>query len=380
MIYLDNCATTYPKPMCVRRAVSEAMVRYGANSGRSGFDMSMASAGKIYECREKLAKMFGAADAQNVIFTSNCTHSLNLAIKGVAEKGDHFIISNLEHNAVLRPVNTLAQRGVISYSVAQYDFSQEKTVFNFVSLFRPETKAVICQHASNVFGVTFPIRRIGEECRKRGIIFIVDAAQSAGILPIDVQKDNIDILCMPGHKGLYGPMGTGVMIINTDFKMTSLIEGGTGSNSALALQPEIYPDFFESGTLNNSGIIGLSAGVDFVNSMGMNNIRKHEYMLCSQLYDGLKRRRDKVELYLPKPEYPNILPVISFNVRSLHSEETAALLSSHSIAVRAGYHCAYTAHKAFSTEYKGTVRVCPSVFTSLHDVQCFNFVMNMLLK
>lgn len=370
MIYLDNCATTYPKPNEVRYAMHEALVRFGANSGRSGFDMSMATAEKIFECRERLAKMFGCESGENVAFTMNCTQSLNMAIKGLLRYGDHVIISNLEHNAVARPIETLARRGFISYSVANYDPDPKVTVTNFEAKITKKTSMIICMHASNVFGVVFPIHEIGETAKKNHIHFVVDAAQSAGVLPINMKEDNIDILCMPGHKGLYGPMGTGVIIVNTKDKFETIIEGGTGSVSSLLTQPDFMPDILESGTLNTPGIIGLSAGVNFVNLLGLPKIRKHEYKLISKAYDLLKQNKNTV-LYGPCPSYPDIVPLLSFNYKDYSSEKTAQFLNEKGIAVRAGYHCAYTAHKAFHTEKTGTVRIAPSVFTKDEEIHQF---------
>lgn len=370
MIYLDNCATTYPKPVSVRAAVAQAFEKFGANSGRSGYKMSMDTSQKIFECREKLSDMFNAGNPENVVFTLNCTHALNMAIKGLVHYGDHVIISNLEHNAVARPVETLAGRNYISYSVAQYDRDEDVTVENFRRLINKRTTTIICMHASNVFGVVFPVEKLGRLAKAHGLNFIVDAAQTAGVVPIDMQKANITALCMPGHKGLYGPMGTGVMITSSGEKMQTVIEGGTGSASSSLEQPDFMPDRFESGTENTGGIIGLSSGIDFIASKGFMKIQKHEYHITDMLHEICSRNKN-VKLYLPRPELNFSMPILSFNFKEYSSEKTAALLSEQGIAVRAGYHCAYTAHKAFHTEQTGTVRVCPSVFTKESDVAAF---------
>lgn len=374
MIYLDNGATTYPKPHEVRRAMSDALLRFGANSGRSGFSMSMNTAEKIYECREHLAEMFGADSGENVAFTMNCTQSLNMAIKGLLHSGDHVVISNLEHNAVARPIETLAKRGFITYSIAKYDPDPVVTAANFEALVTKKTTLIVCMHASNVFGVVFPIDAIGKMAKRNGIHFVVDAAQSAGVLPIDMKESCIDILCMPGHKGLYGPMGTGVMIVNTEEKLQTIIEGGTGSVSAMLTQPDFMPDIFESGTLNTPGIIGLSAGVNFVRALGHTKIQKHEYALIERAYT-LLRNHKAVTLYCPRPTAPGILPLLSFNYKTYPSEQTASLLSEKGVAVRAGYHCAYTAHKAFHTEESGAVRIAPSVFTTEKEIVSFSEIL-----
>lgn len=370
MIYLDNCATTYPKPKAVQAAINEALVKYGANSGRSGFDMSMATAGKIFDCREKIAKMFNCKDVEKVIFTQNCTYALNMAIKGLLRYGDHVVISNLEHNAVVRPIETLAKRGFITYSIAEYNSDPDVFCENISRLVTTNTTLIVCMHSSNVFGVSFPIEAIGKVAKNKNIKFVVDAAQSAGIVPIDIEKCNISVLCMPGHKGLYGPMGTGVMIVSGDFEMTTIIEGGTGSSSSEFIQPKFYPDRFESGTVNTVGIIGLSAGIDFVNSKGFDKIQKHEYFLINRAYDYLDNNPN-VKLYLDRPAFPKTMPVISFNFKDYPSEQTASLLNEKGIAVRAGYHCAYTAHKAFGTYDIGTVRISPSMFTNEREIDAF---------
>lgn len=371
MIYLDNCATTYPKPKAVQVAINEALVKYGANSGRSGFDMSMATAGKIFDCREKIAKMFNCDDVEKVIFTQNCTYALNMAIKGLLRYGDHVIISNLEHNAVVRPIETLAKRGFITYSIAEYDRDSDKFCKNVLNSITSKTTLIVCMHSSNVFGVSFPIEKIGQIAKDNNINFVVDAAQSAGIVKIDMEKCNISALCMPGHKGLYGPMGTGVMVIRSDSEMTTIIEGGTGSSSSEFVQPKFYPDRFESGTVNTVGIIGLSAGIDFVNSKGIDAIQKHEYSLINKSYDYLASNSN-VKLYIDRPTLPQMMPVISFNFKDYSSEQTASLLNEKGIAVRAGYHCAYTAHKAFGTHDIGTVRISPSMFTSEREIDVFS--------
>lgn len=367
MIYLDNCATTYPKPLGVRKAMMDALLRFGANSGRSGFHMSMATAEKIFDCREQLAQIFGISNASNVAFTMNCTQGLNMAIKGLLQRGDHVIISNLEHNAVARPIETLAQQGYITYSVAKYDPDPAVTVANFETLITNRTTLIVCMHASNVFGVVFPIREIGAMAHKHGVHFIVDAAQSAGVLPIDMNECCIDILCMPGHKGLYGPMGTGVVIVNTEEKLNTIIEGGTGSLSAMMTQPDFMPDMLESGTVNTPGIISLSAGVEFVRSLGYAKIQKHEYALIQKAHSQLSRN-ENITLYCSQPVHPGVLPLLSFNYKNYESEKTASLLNEKGIAVRAGFHCAYNAHKAFGTEASGTVRIAPSVFTTEQDI------------
>lgn len=370
MIYLDNAATTFPKPRRVVECVNTAMMKYGANPGRGSFDMAIKAADKVFECRETAAKMFNADGGEKVIFTQNCTHAINTVLKGLLHCGDHVIVSSLEHNAVMRPVQKLIERGV-TYSVATvYPDDNKKTLSSFENQIRRNTKMIICMHASNVFGVVLPIAEIGELCKKRGILFCVDAAQSAGIIPIDVKEMNISFLCMPGHKGLYGPMGTGMLIINSDAWLDTLTEGGTGNNSAQLEQPEDYPERLESGTINVPGIIGLKAGMDFVNECGINNLHRKETCLMQRVYDCLESIPNAV-LYRPRPN-ENSVPLISFNLLGLDSSETGQLLSQKGIAARTGLHCAVMAHKQFKTQDSGTVRISPGAFNTVGQIEFLN--------
>lgn len=369
MIYLDNSATTNPKPYNVLMAANFAMKKYSFNSGRGGYSQSVLTSEKIFDVREKLGALTSFSP-ENIAFTPNCTLALNMAIKGSVKSGDHVIISGLEHNAVSRPVDTLARKGIITYDVAAYSIDPEQTVRNFKALIRKNTSLIVCMHASNVFGCVFPVKEIGEMCKRHGIRFIVDGAQSVGVLPVG-QDDSIDVLCAPGHKGLYGPLGTGFMAVADGIELDTIIEGGTGSSSMKTEQPDFLPDRFESGTLNNSGIIGVGAGVDFVKSRGIDNIYNHELRLVQMLYKEMKKN-ERVILYTPYPEKNAFAPILSFNYSDYPSEKTAAALAKKGIAVRAGLHCAPLAHRTFATSERGTVRISPSVFTKL--MECENFL------
>ena len=370
MIYLDNAATTFPKPRRVIESVRDAMLFYGANPGRGSFDMAIKAADKIYSCRETAAKMFNADGAEQVIFTQNCTHAINIVLKGLLHAGDHVIVSSLEHNAVMRPIKKLERRGV-TYSIAKVcPDSKQQTLKNFERLIRSNTKMIFCMHASNVFGVVLPIEQIGALCRRRNIVFCVDAAQSAGVLPIDVKKMNVSFLCLPGHKGLYGPMGTGMLIINSRLRPDTLIEGGTGNNSALFTQPDEYPERLESGTINLPGIIGLKAGMDFVNEVGAAELHGRETALAQSVYDCLSGLPDAV-LHTKRPD-ENCIPIVSFNILSKDSAETGSELSRRGICVRTGLHCAVSAHRQFGTEKTGTVRISPGAFTTPCDIEILN--------
>ncbi len=363
MIYFDNAATSGVKPLNVRRMVENALEIYSANPGRSGHKASARTADAVYSVREKVAAFFGANGPENVVFTLNCTHAINCVLKGVLHKGDHVIVSDLEHNAVMRP---LVKTGV-SYSKAHIFFDDDtKTVEEFKRLIKPNTRLIFCTAASNVFGKALPIAQIGEICRKKGILFGVDAAQTAGVMPINMQKMNIDFLCIAPHKGLYAPMGVGVLIARKPIENT-LLEGGTGTNSLELFQPEFLPERLESGTLPVPAIMGIGAGIDFVNSKGIDKIYLHEMEIIRYLYSNLKKNGN-ITLYNPLPKNYSFAPVLSFNYKGLTSAQAAAVLAENNIAVRGGLHCAPEAHKTLNTLQNGTVRVSVSAFNNKNEV------------
>lgn len=368
MIYLDNAATTWPKPPCVLSATARALQYFGANPGRGGHTMAMETAQQVFACRESLADLFGLDDPTHVIFTANCTMALNIVIKGLLSRGGHAVISDLEHNAVIRPLEALKTQGV-TYSMARvYEGDTAKTVESFRKAIRGDTRLILCMHASNVCGTILPIRAIGNLAQQYGIPFAVDAAQTAGILPIHMEEDCIDFLCMPGHKGLYGPMGTGVLLCRNTPLPNTFMEGGTGSVSLSAQQPTDLPDRFESGTLNVAGICGLHAGVAWVKQLGVDRIRQHETRLLTQLYDRLLPNK-AVTVHSARPNGADTVPILSLNLSGRSSEETAAHLSQAGIAVRAGWHCAPTAHRHLGTVSHGTVRLAPSWFNNSKQME-----------
>ena len=375
MIYLDNGATSYPKPVSVLNRAIDALKYNSFNSGRGGYKSAFTAAEKIYDVRKQTSEMFGFPE-ENVIFTKNCTEALNIAIRGSVKKGEHIIISSLEHNSVFRVVHSLFINDIADYDIAQFSFDPEQTVKNFERLIRCNTSVIVCMHSSNVFGVSFPIKEIGALCRKRGIRFIVDAAQGAGIADINGERDNIDILCAPGHKCLLGPMGSGFMAFASGTKITPLNQGGTGSESKNPLMPEASPERFEAGTLNNPAIIGMGEGISFIKKIGIDNIYNHELMLCSIIYDELSKT-DGVSLYAPKPEKDLSMPIIAFNLKDYSSEKTAALLAEKDICTRAGFHCAPLAHRHFKTYNRGCVRISPGYFNT--ERECYRF-MNVVKK
>lgn len=367
MIYLDNAATSFPKPTSVLRSVEFAMRKLGANPGRSGHSMSIAAASTVYECRKALAGFFNAPGPECVVFTLNCTHAINMVLKGLLRAGDHVVISCLEHNAITRPLKALETLG-ISFSEAKvFPGDDAATVSSFKSAITAKTALVACTHASNVWGVRLPIYQICAMAHRMGIPTLVDAAQSAGHVPIDLGKTDIDYLCLAGHKGLLGPMGVGVLITSCGKRLSTTIQGGTGLNSDSYLQTDVMPEKFESGTQNLAGIAGLHAGIDFLNSVTLEKISSHEHRLIRHLYDGLSQIKG-VQLYMPAPDPQHFVPLLSFNIASLHSEAVAEILNKHKIYVRAGLHCAPAAHKFCNTLNRGAVRVCPSAFTKTSDI------------
>ena len=364
MIYFDNGATSFPKPERVLRAMQETARQNGANPGRSGHKMSIDAAVKVYEVREAAANLFGAEQVEDVIFTSNCTHAINFALKGALNRGDHVIISDLDHNAVLRPIHTLAQRGIITYSVAQTGSTAEETVKAFRRLIRPNTKMIACTHGSNVFGIQLPIKEIGLLAQEQDVLFLVDAAQTAGVVDIDMQDCHIDFLCAAGHKSLYGPSGTGLLITPLGNALDTLFEGGTGTLSADYNQPVGMPERLESGTLNMVGIMGLGAGLAYIKEKGIDKIYAHGMKVGGELYRGLEGISG-VTLYTSSPKAGKHLPVISFNMEGLSSEEATAMLSDKGFALRGGLHCAPLAHKKMGTLESGTVRASIGAFNTV---------------
>jgi len=366
-IYLDHAATSFPKPAVVCRRMSHMITRIGANPGRSDHKLARKANQVINETREKIARLFAIPDAQRVIFTGNATEAINLGLKGLLLPGDHALTSSVEHNSVIRPLKKLERAGV-KYS--QVPCSPQGNL-NFRLLQRslkPKTKLIILTHASNVTGSIFPIQEVGAFARSKGIFFMVDAAQTAGLLPIDVQKMNIDLLAGPGHKSLYGPQGTGFLYIANGVDLKPLKEGGTGTDSDSDEQPETLPHGFESGTLNTPGIAGLGAGISFVLEQGIAKIWKKEKFLTQNLIQGLKRIKG-IRIYGPGKMEERV-PVVSFNVESMDPAEVGFLLDDlYDILVRTGLHCAPHAHRTLGTFPAGTVRVSLGFFNTAEEIR-----------
>lgn len=380
MIYLDNAATTFPKPQQVMNAVNYALKNYGANPGRSGHDLSIATAEEVYRCRSDAADMFHAPGPECVAFTLNCTHAMNMVLKGLLKPGDHVVTSCLEHNAVMRPLQALAENGITFTAAQVFPGDNDATMNAFRKALQANTKLIVCMQASNVWGIRLPVERIAALAKEYGIPIAIDCAQSAGVIPIDMQDSGFDYLCIAGHKGLYGPMGTGMLLTANGSQLSTIIEGGTGTGSASFVQPESMPDRLESGTPNVAGIAGLRAGMQFVKNRGITTIFNHELMLTQALHDRLSGMNGVI-LYTARPTALHFVPVLSFNVEGKDSEEVCKKLNSFGIAVRAGLHCSPAAHTFMGTLQRGAVRVCPSAFSNMNEINTFVLdLMKILVK
>lgn len=365
-IYIDNAATSFPKPEEVYNETLNCMKNYAANPGRSTHAMALESSSKLSETREILSNFFNITSPFNMIFTSNATEGLNIGIKGVLKPGDHVISTVIEHNSVLRPLNSLSKKGV-KVTLLAVDTYGKLNINNLRKEIQKNTKLIVVNHASNVLGTLQYINTIGKIARDAGVLFMVDGSQSAGTINIDVEKYNIDLLAFPGHKGLMGPQGTGGLFIRDGIAMTNFREGGTGSNSMSMTQPDFLPDKFESGTLNIPGIAGLCEGVKFVQKVGRRNIQKHEEGLIDYLLSEFKKM-PYVKIYgLDCKE--KRAAVISINIDNIDSSEVGYLLNKKGIAVRTGYHCAALIHPIIGTSKTGTVRLSPGYFNTYEEME-----------
>ena len=361
LIYLDNAATTMKKPQSVKTAVIK-WCRCG-NAGRGSHRAALAAAEKIYECRELAARLFGAK-AENVVFTNNATTALNMAIKGFIPDNSHIITSDFEHNSVRRPVLKLCRDNGCRRDVFVSE-RQDMILRNVEKMINNETSALVCLHRSNITGRTMPIKKIGELCRRKGIAFIVDASQSAGNADIDIERDHIDILCLAGHKGLYGPQGTGLLIMRDGVNIKPLLEGGSGTDSKEEDMPDYYPDRLEAGTLSAMAIAGLGEGIRFVLRTGPKNIHKRERELVVRCRNALDNK--KIRIYDDNCEGANLL----FNIKGKTAAEVSAALDRQGICTRPGRHCAPDAHFSLGTQQDGAVRASFSCFTTEKEIDIF---------
>lgn len=367
MIYLDNAATSFPKPEQVYVEMDKCMRNYGANPGRSGHKIAIEAGRAIYKTRELLCRLFNIENPMQIVFTANATESLNLGIKGLLKEGDHVVTTSMEHNSVARPLTTLETKG-ISTTFVGCDEKGRLRLKAIETAIKKDTALIVMTHASNVVGTLMPIGEVGAIAKKKGIPFMVDAAQTAGVFDIDVQEMDIDLLAFPGHKGLMGPQGTGGLYISQELDVIQMKEGGTGSSSENLLQPAIAPDRYESGTPNTAGIVGLGEGVRFILDRGIANIRKHEEELTDMLLQGFKEIPG-VKIYgLAQPKLQ--AAVVSINIGQGDSGEMSYVLDKlYGIATRAGLHCAPLAHKTIGTFEQGTIRFSIGYFNTHQDIE-----------
>lgn len=362
MIYLDNAATSYPKPESVYRRIDHIMRHVGGNPGRSGHRMAIDASRVIFEARESAARLFHVKDASRIVFTKNVTEAINVAFKGILKSGDHVVTTSIEHNAVVKPLKRLEGEGV---EVARVKADKDGFVspHDIEKAITKRTKVVTVVHASNVFGAVLPIAEIGKICKSRNILFMVDAAQTAGAMPINVEAENIDILAATGHKGLFGPQGTGLVYVREGIEPLPLVDGGTGEDDELI---EI-PDRLEAGTMNTPGIGGLGAGIEFLLKEGVEKIRQYEEGLVRQILDDLRGIKG-INIIGPLDENKRT-HLVSFNIQGKDPSDIGYRLDNEfGIMVRCGLHCAPYAHKAAGTYPSGTVRVSPGYFNTAKEI------------
>ena len=366
MIYLDNAATTFPKPEAVYNAMMDCMKNYCANPGRAGHKLAMKAAREIYDTRENIAKLFNIDNPMNIVFTNNATDSLNLAIKGVVNKGDHIITTSMEHNSVIRPIKALEKVGVEN-TIVQCDDQGFLNIDDLEKAIKPNTKLIVTTHASNVCGTLIDIKSISEIANKHNILYLIDASQTVGVYDIDLKDIKADMLAAPGHKGLLGPQGTGILYIREGLNIDILKEGGTGSRSEDLFQPDLLPDKYESGTHNTPGIVGLNEGVKFIFKEGIDKIKEHEEELCKYMLERLEEVPN-IRIYGPKDANKRA-SVISINIGNMDSGEITFLLDSeYDIATRSGIHCAPLAHKTLGTLEQGAVRFSIGYFNTKEEI------------
>jgi len=370
MIYLDNPATSWPKTHQVKAAMNRFMEEVGANPGRSGHSLSIEAARIVYEARESLSVLFHVKDSSRIVFTLNATESINLALKGLLKYKNHVITSSMEHNSVMRPLRDLEKKGV-ELSIIPCSDEGMLDPQEVERKIRSNTRMIVLNHASNVTGTLLPVKEVGFIARKHNLLFLVDAAQTAGAYPIDVEKDGIDLLAFTGHKSLYGPQGTGGLVIGERIRekeMIPLKQGGTGSRSEFEEQPDFLPDRFESGTPNGVGIAGLLAGVQFVLEKGVEQIRQNEMILIEKLIMGFKKI-PQVKLYGPE-QMNDRVATLSFNFSRLSPSNGALCLEKEfGILCRPGLHCAPAAHHTIRTFPEGTIRFGLSVFNTEEEIK-----------
>jgi cysteine desulfurase/selenocysteine lyase len=367
VIYLDNAATSFPKPEGVYRALDRYARTALANPGRAGHRMAVEAKRTLDDARLRLTRFVNGASPDRLAFAYNATDALNMAFKGVLNPGDHVVTTDLEHNSVSRPLVKMANDGTITHNRVPTDEGGTLDPDAVFAAVTPATRMIAITHASNVLGTIQPVAEIGRRCKEKGILLLVDAAQTIGVVPIDVRAMHIDLMAFPGHKGLFGPTGTGGLYVAPGVPIRAWREGGTGGDSKSPTQPKDFPYYLEGGTSNVLGIVGMIAGLDFVEEKGVENIRKHEVDLCERLRAGLADRPEYV--FLGHADPSKRVGTLSLRSEMMGSEDLAAVLdTSFQIAVRAGNHCSPYAHKAAGSYEDGLVRVSPGPFNTEADI------------
>lgn len=368
LCYLDNAATSFPKPASVSREVKLCLDNYCGNAGRGSHSLSLIAAKKIYECREEICTLLNLPSPESVAFVPSCTYGINMIIKGVVRAGDHVLISDAEHNCVFRPLERLRREGKITYDIfsalSSSNQSENDIISGIRSKIKPSTRLLICTHQSNICSYSLPIKKIGALCKKFNIIFAVDTAQSIGHYNINMQNMNIDLLSAPGHKGLYGVQGSAFIGINSDIMLDTLIEGGNGIFSLSPGMPEFSPERYEVGTLPLPAIAGLCAGIREIKNIGLSYILECESHLFNILKDGLLNSNN-ITVYAPEHSGSTLL----FNINGSSPEKVSERLDSQGICVRAGFHCSALGHSSIGTADTGAIRVSFGIFNTERHVK-----------
>ena len=367
MIYLDNAATSFIKPDAVYEEMMKCMKEYGANPGRGGHSLSIKASVEVMRVREIIGAFFNIKDPMRICFTKNATEALNIGISGYIKEGDHVITTSMEHNSVIRPLNTLKRDRKIEFTVVDCNEYGEIDVEDIKKAIKPNTRLLVSTLSSNVNGIIMPVKDMGRIANEKGICFLLDASQGAGSIKIDVEDMYIDMMAFPGHKGLLGPQGTGAIYIRDGLKLSPIIYGGTGSHSEIIFQPEMLPDNMESGTLNTPGIIGLGAGIDYIEKVGIEKIKKIKYNLIKTLHEGIEEI-GKIKIY-SKNNIDSNSGIVAINFIDVDSTEVSYVLDRvYNIATRAGLHCSLFAHQTLGTVKTGIVRFSPGPFNTADEI------------
>lgn len=378
MIYLDNGATSFPKPKAMLECMNKCMAEYCGNPGRSGHIMSMKTGEEIYKTRKNIAKLFNIDNPGRIIFTINTTGALNQGIQGVLKEGDHVITTSMEHNSVLRPLKMLEVKG-IEHTIVKCDKTGSVNLKDIKAAIKGNTRMILCTHASNVTGTIMPIKEIGKLAHRNNLLFMVDGAQSGGCLPINVTEMNIDLLALPGHKGLLGPMGTGFLYVKDGIEIEPLLLGGTGTASKDRRHPKEMPEGYEAGTVNAPGIIGLGCSTNILLDIGINTIYLYERELVKILDEAIRNIKN-VKIYGVE-DCAKKVSIVTFNIKGKSCEQVADELSEiYGIASRGGYHCAGLAHKTIGTWETGALRLSVGPFNTKAQIKTAIEAVNLIAK